>query len=138
MTLGRIGLLLGALILLASGCSEELGPETMPTTRVSGHVRRGATPVRGGWIEFTPSDGTVGKLSVAPIGEDGSFDAPRVAVGRNTITIAHSPSLNHQVEGFFNTKRPIRRDIPDGPSRDMTIDLVEEAMRYRESYGPGR
>lgn len=138
MTSGRIGLLLGGLILLASGCGEELGPESMPTTRVSGHVRQGPAPVRGGWIEFMPSNGTVGKLCVAPIGEDGAFDAQHVAVGRNTITIAHSPSLSHQAEAFFNTKRPIRRDIPDEPSRNMSIDLVEEAVRYREPQAPGR
>ena len=36
----RVGLeLLPALALLALGCSEELGPERMPTAAVSGRVR---------------------------------------------------------------------------------------------------
>ncbi len=62
-------LLLG---LLAPGCSEELGPERFPTTRVAGIVVEGGRPVAGGWIEVIPTDGTVGNIRSARIGTDGS------------------------------------------------------------------
>src|SRR4051794_23364773 len=67
-----------ALFLAVPGCAEELGPERFVTTRVTGIVREGREPVSAGFIEFSPIDGTVGKLTSAPIGRDGRFVAEGV------------------------------------------------------------
>ncbi|HMF35840.1 MAG TPA: hypothetical protein VKF17_04345, partial [Isosphaeraceae bacterium] len=50
----RLSPVLFLLGVLASGCSEELGPERFPTTRVAGVVVEGGRPIAGGWIEFIP------------------------------------------------------------------------------------
>src|SRR5215212_6208285 len=78
---------LAGLSWLGLGCGEELGPEPMPTARVAGRVRIGDRPVRGGWVEFMPVEGTVGRLRSAPLGPDGRFADDRVAVGTNAIRL---------------------------------------------------
>jgi hypothetical protein len=123
---------------LASGCSEELGPVPRETTRVSGRVRQGAQPIRGGWIEFAPIDGTVGNLRSAPIRPDGTFSADGVAVGKNLIGLAGTPDLDRRQRQFFDTLRsPIRRTIPRGPETSLTIDLVQEAVRGQAGPSSG-
>jgi hypothetical protein len=117
---------------LASGCGEELGPVRFRTTRVAGVVREGSRPVRGGWVEFLPVEGTVGNVRSAPIRGDGTFAAEGVAVGRNAIGIAGAPlnpALSHDFHPF---RTPIRRDIPAGLETRLSIDLYEEAFRARE------
>jgi hypothetical protein len=117
---------------LASGCSEELGPVPRETTQVTGVVRQGVEPVRGGWIEFSPIDGTVGNLRSAPIRPDGTFTADGVAVGKNLIGMAAVPGLGRRESQVFDTLgSPIRRTISRGSSSSVTIDLVEEAARGR-------
>ncbi len=122
-------LLLG---LLAPGCSEELGPERFPTTRVAGFVVEGGRPVGGGWIEFIPSRGTVGNMRSARIGRDGSFQTDRVAIGENVIRLVNAPIKTPggaALFGKFNT--PVRRRIPREPDGPLTIDLLDEAVRYQ-------
>ena len=122
-------LLLG---LLAAGCSEELGPERFPTTRVAGIVVEGGRPVAGGWIEFIPTDGTVGNIRSARIGRDGSFQADRVAIGENVIRLVNAPINMPGGEKLFGQfSSPIRRKIPLEPDGPLAIDLLEEAVRYQ-------
>ncbi|HKI20908.1 MAG TPA: hypothetical protein VKA15_23655, partial [Isosphaeraceae bacterium] len=56
-------------------------------TTVRGVVTEGRRPVGGGWIEFVPVDGTIGKLRSARLNADGSFEAKGVAVGVNLVRI---------------------------------------------------
>ncbi|MGZ3301945.1 MAG: hypothetical protein ACXWPK_19000 [Isosphaeraceae bacterium] len=122
-------LLLG---LLAAGCSEELGPERFPTTRVAGIVVEGGRPVAGGWIEFIPTDGTVGNIRSARIGRDGSFQADRVAIGENVIRLVNAPINMPGGEKLFGQfSSPVRRKIPLEPDGPLAIDLLEEAVRYQ-------
>lgn len=129
--LSRMALL--ALLASAPGCGEELGPVPFPTTRVAGRVSEGPQPIRGGWIEFLPVDGTVGDLRSAPIGRDGSFDADKVAIGLNQIGLADAPSGAILAPRFPTFRSPIRRVIPAGQSTPLNIDLVEEAIRRRQA-----
>ena len=146
-------LVLFLLGLLAPGCSEELGPERFPTTRVAGIVVEGGHPIAGGWIEFIPTDGTVGNIRSARIGRGGSFQADRVAIGENVIRLVNAPInmpggeklfgqfsspirrmiLNmpggEKLVGHFSI--PIRRKIPLEPDGPLAIDLLEEAVRYQ-------
>ena len=122
-------LLLG---LLAPGCSEELGPERFPTTRVAGIVVEGGKPVGGGWIEFIPTEGTVGNIRSARIGRGGSFQADRVAIGENVIRLVNAPINMPGGEKLFGQfSSPVRRKIPLEPDGRLAIDLLEEAVRYQ-------
>ena len=118
--------------LLAAGCSEELGPERFPTTRVAGVVVEGGRPIAGGWIEFIPTDGTVGNIRSARIGRDGSFRTDRVAIGENVIRLVNAP-INMPGGGklFGQFSSPVRRKIPLEPDGPLAIDLLEEAVRYQ-------
>jgi hypothetical protein len=120
-----------ALMGLAPGCREELGPVRFPTTRVTGVVREGERPVGGGWIEFLPVDGTVGNLRSAPLRPDGSFEADRVAVGTNQVGLVAAPVGSLLAQRFHPMRSPIRRAIPAGPSTTLTIDLIEEAVHHQ-------
>ncbi len=125
-------LFLFLLLLLAPGCSEELGPERFPTTRVAGIVVEGGKPVGGGWIEFIPTEGTVGNIRSARIGKDGSFQSDRVAIGENVIRLVNAPIKTPggaTLFGQFTT--PVRRRIPPEPAGPLTIDLLDEAVRYQ-------
>ena len=106
------------------GCSEELGPEHMIVTRVQGVVRRGHSPVSGGWIEFFPVEGTVGKLRSARIRNDGSFKAERVPVGLNLIRLANAPLGSRGAERLFGLyTSPSRRTIPANSTLPLVIDV---------------
>jgi hypothetical protein len=118
--------------LLASGCSEELGSERFATTAVSGVVVEGKDPVKGGWIEFMPVEGTVGNLRSARILQDGSFRATRVAVGPNAIRLVNAPiSLRGGPQLFGRYDTPVRRLILAHPEGPLRLDLLEEAVRYQ-------
>ncbi len=123
--------MLAATALLSSGCGEELGPVPMPVTRIKGIVKEGDRPVSGGWIEFTPVDGTVGNLRSARLGADGRFDAEGVAVGKNAIRFVNARigSLGFR-QLFTPYTSPIRRVIAADPPAPLAIDLVEEAVRF--------
>jgi hypothetical protein len=125
------------LAVLGSGCGEELGPERMPVTHVSGVVVEGGNPVGGGWIEFIPVEGTVGNFRSARLCPDGSFEADQVAVGENALRLVNAPIKTPgwaRLFGAFTT--PIRRIIPRQPRQPLKIDLVEELILYQKSHPP--
>ncbi len=106
--------------LIAAGCSEELGPERMPVTRIKGVVREGSRPVSGGWIEFIPVDGTVGNLCSARLGPDGSFDADKVPVGVNLIRLVNAPLTSagrNRIWSEPTSRRSVARSRRGRPSR---------------------
>ena len=124
---------LAALLTLAAGCREELGPVPFATTRVRGQVVEAGRPVAGGWIEFVPVEGTVGNRRSAPLAADGRFEVSGVAVGRNVIGLVNAPirmPLGGQL--FRMPDTPIRRDIARGPVTTLTIDLLTEALRHEK------
>jgi len=126
-----------------SGCARVRGPERMPVAAVSGVVTEGRRPVAGGWIEFIPVDGTIGKLRSARLNADGSFEAKGVAVGVNLVRIVSarigSPAIA-QLVGSFGS--PIRRVVSEEDRQPLAIDLLDETMRFRASLssrpGAGR
>ena len=123
---------LAVLIVWGSGCSEELGPEQMTVTRVTGSVLNNRSPVRGGWIEFVPVDGTVGKLCSAKIREDGTFDAAHVAVGINLIRLANAPLGSNSADRLFGSYHsPIRRVVSARPAEPIVVNIFDEAVRYK-------
>ena len=129
---------------LLTGCSEELGPERLPTTAIRGQVLADARPVAGGWIELIPVEGTVGNPRILPIGPDGSFRDDHTPIGRvalrfERIDLGPNPSFAARAldPGTFRThSTPIRRTIA-GPAEPVRVDLVEEA-RAASRRRPGR
>lgn len=131
------------LLLLATlpvGCAEELGPEPMETTTVAGRVLLGGRPVGECWIEFLPTDGTVGRLRSAPVDAAGRFTADGVARGAVAIRVVGltrpDAGLDPIVSAYLARIRDvylIRRRVEGGP---LTIDLAEEAYLWsrRQRY----
>jgi hypothetical protein len=110
-----------------AGCSEELGPETMPVAHVTGVILEGRRPVSGGWIEFMPHDGTIGNLRSARIHADGTFDTDGVAVGSNVIRLVNAPLASKAARDVFGAyTSPIRRTILARPTEPLVIDLALE------------
>jgi hypothetical protein len=115
-----------------SGCSEELGPVSLPVTRVKGAVTEGGRPLSRGWVEFYPVEGTVGNLRSAPLRSDGSFEADGVAVGRNLIRLV-SAGVRKELAIFSQFQSPIRREIPARLGEPLKIDLIDEAIRFQST-----
>jgi hypothetical protein len=135
---------LAGLSWLVLGCGEELGPELMPTARVAGRVHVGGRPVRGGWVEFLPVEGTVGRLRSAALRPDGRFADDRVAVGTNAIRLV-DPSADVAMPGgrLFQQRYLIRRVLPPQGTAALDIDLQDEVIRVfalqgRRPDGPRR
>lgn len=121
----------------AAGCAEELGPEVMATTSVHGTVKQSDMPVRGGWIEFIPADGTVGDQRSARINPDGSFAADRVPVGPVAIRLMDVtivppfPLEPRAARRTFGSYPPaIRRVIPKQPST-LNLELIDELIAHQ-------
>jgi hypothetical protein len=116
------------------GCGHVLGPEAMPVATVTGVVTEGTRRVGGGWIEFVPVDGTIGKLRSARLKSDGTFEATRVAVGVNLVRFVNarieSPVVARVVGGFSS---PIRRTVSRDDHQAISIDLLEEILRFQAS-----
>jgi len=130
--------LLAPLAGLAAACREELGPERFPTTTVSGKVLEGGQPVGGGWIEFFPVEGTIGKLRSARIRADGTFEARGVAIGTNALRLVHAPiRMPGGARLFGSYATPLRRRISEHPEPPLEIELVEEALRYQAQVARG-
>jgi hypothetical protein len=126
--------------LVSLGCREELGPEPMLTTRVTGKVHLRGLPIGGGWVEFYPADGTVGKMRSAPLRTDGTFVADRVAVGHNAIKLVNPrPPIATLLPGGeeFERSTPILRDVAPDPTALLDIDLLDEYVRYVRERAPG-
>ncbi len=133
----RNWLLAIAAVLPLGGCAEELGPEPMRTTRVRGTVKQLETPVRGGWIEFIPAEGTVGTQRSARIQENGSFEADHVPIGEVAIRLMDitvvepfpiSPKDARRIFGSFPPA--IRKTIPEQPS-ELNLELIQELVSYQ-------
>jgi magnesium transporter len=130
------------------GCSQELGPEKFPTTKVRGSVTIGTRPVVGGFVAIDPAEGTRGNVRVAPIRPDGTFEADGVAVGRvivrvDQIPVESIPTVSGPVPvRLFELKlyrSPIRLTIPGDNSARLPIDLIDEANRvFRGPRGSRR
>lgn len=120
-----------AVCLTASGCSEELGPERIPTTTVSGVVTLAGRPVTQGWVEFQPYDGALGDPTSARIGSDGGFRFPHAPVGKVVVRLYDVPMESRKAIWLLRTAAVIRRETtsPEGPP--MTIDVAEELYRYQ-------
>lgn len=117
--------------MLTAGCAEELGPVPMPVTRVRGLVKEGARRVSGGWIEFLPVEGTIGKPRSARLATDGTFDADGVALGTVAIRLVNVPTETRAYQRIFSAfSSPIRRRVTDPPSGAVVIDLDEEAIQF--------
>jgi hypothetical protein len=120
--------------LLLAGCTQELGPVPMRLTRVQGVVREGKRPVSGGWIEFFPVEGTIGNLRSARLRPDGFFDVDRVPVGPNLIRLVNARIESPGAARLFSAySSPIRRQIPEQPGEPISVDLVEELIRFQTS-----
>jgi hypothetical protein len=127
---------LRGIVLLAAGCREELGPETMQVTHVSGVVRVGE-PARRRRLDRVHPDRRDGRQHAhGPPDADGSFEATRVAVGTNLIGLAHPPITLPGGRLFETFHSPIRRDIPAGPSSRLSLDLLAEFYREQKARGP--
>lgn len=138
--IARMTLLVTLIGSLLSGCTEELSPAPMPTTRVRGHVTEAGQPMSGGWIEFLPTDGTIGVMRSAPLQKDGSFDAEGVPVGQVAIGLVGAPITQAYRDAngrllpgriFFDSLgAKIRRTIPSEGLADLTLELRVEADRW--------
>ncbi len=128
-----VGSILAVCALIAtSGCSEELGPETMPVAQVNGSVTENGRALAQGWVEFFPVDGTIGNLRSSRIHPDGSFQADGVAVGRNLVRLVNADIKTPGLSRVFSSyQSPIRRIIAAEPSGPITIDLVTEAIQIQ-------
>jgi hypothetical protein len=115
-----------------AGCSEELGPETMPVTRVQGRVTEGGRPLSRGWVEFFPVEGTIGNLRSARIETDGAFETDGVAVGQNLVRFVNA-DIRKDLGIFTEFRSPIRRLIPANSAEPLRIDLVDEAIRFQSA-----
>jgi hypothetical protein len=113
------------------GCSNAFHPPAIETTRVSGRVVEGGRPVRGGWIEFAPVDGTVGNMRAGPIGRDGRFIVHGAPVGLTRVGVEGSTvALPNWRFVFGPLGSTIRRRTTAG-SCEVTIDLLDELARAR-------
>jgi hypothetical protein len=107
----------------------------MPVTSVRGRITENGRPVKVGWIEFVPVDGTIGKLRSARVGADGTFQAEKVAVGLNLIRLINLDIGNEDVKMLFEAfHSPIRRTIPAQPAVPVRIELVDEWNLFRKEY----
>ncbi|WP_165073616.1 hypothetical protein [Paludisphaera rhizosphaerae] len=125
--------------LTAAGCSEELGPESIPTTTASGVVTFSNRPMTQGWVELQPYDGALGDPTSARIGPDGSFRFDRAPVGKVVVRLFDVPLEAKGAIWLLRTRSPIRRETqsPEGPP--MRIDIADELYRHQLSQaGAGR
>jgi hypothetical protein len=124
--------------LCLSGCSHVFGPEQMTVTRVTGSVKNNGAPIKRGWIEFVPIDGTVGKICSGKIRADGSFEVAHVPVGMNLIRLANVPLGSAVAEQLFGSYHsPIRRVVREHATEPVVIEVLEERIRYRLSKSQG-
>ncbi|AMV39398.1 hypothetical protein [Planctomyces sp. SH-PL62] len=115
---------------LAGGCVEELGPEAIPTTPVSGVVTLGGKPLGRGWVEFQPLDGTLGDPTSARIHQDGSFQMARAPLGLNVVRLVDAPIEIPGAIQLLRNASPIRRTTLSPPGPPIRIDVLEELVRF--------
>lgn len=118
--------------LALAGCAEELGPEIIPHTSASGVVLNSGRPLDRGWVELQPLDGTLGDLTSGRIRPDGTFHIARAPVGKVGIRLIDVPLESAGAYWIFRNNTPIRRTTQSPPGPPMTIEVVEELMRYQK------
>lgn len=118
--------------LALAGCSEEWGPEVIPHTTAEGVVLVSGRPADRGWVEILPIDGTLGDLTSARLKPDGSFRFDRAPVGEVAIRLVDVPLGASTPLWVFRNNSPIRRTTQSPPGPPMTIEMVEELIRYRK------
>ena len=121
--------------LLAAGCSEELGPEAIPSTVAEGVVTFSGKPLDRGWVEFHPIDGTLGTPTSARIGPDGTFRTSRAPVGLNAVRLIDVPIDLPAAVWLFRNVSPIRRTTQSPPGPPLKIDALEEYVLHRTRTG---
>jgi hypothetical protein len=122
------------------GCSHVFGPEQMTVTRVTGYIKNNGAPVKRGWIEFVPIDGTVGKTCSGKIRTDGSFEVAHAPVGINLIRLANAPLGSAGAERLFGSYHSsIRRVVREHATEPVVIEIIDESLRYqlKKSAGAG-
>jgi hypothetical protein len=122
-----ISLRIFSLISIA-GCAEELGPVVSKTATVEGRITVAGRPVVGGFVEFLPIEGAIGKLRSAQIRSDGSFKADRVAVGKNGIRVIGFKPYDPRFH-VLTQKHLIHRPVSERGMAGMRIDLLVELSR---------
>ncbi|WP_337176998.1 hypothetical protein [Paludisphaera sp.] len=127
-----------AACLAFTGCAEELGPEVIPRTTAEGVVLISGRPVDRGWVELQPIDGTLGDITSARLRPDGSFRFDRAPVGEVAIRLVDVPLGSTGAYWIFRNNSPIRRSTQTPPGPPITIEIVEELMRYQEMRGGSR
>ncbi|MDG3003038.1 hypothetical protein [Paludisphaera mucosa] len=124
--------------LIFAGCSEELGPERIPTTTISGVVVAAGKPLGRGWIEVQPLDGSLGDPGSARLGPDGTFRIDRAPVGKLVVRLLNIPIDLPYAIWLFRNSSPIRLDTQSAPGSPRTIDVMEELYRHRKKMEPAR
>jgi hypothetical protein len=115
------------LIVLVSGCFEAWHGPAREEMVVEGVVRMGEVPIQGGWVEFNPMDGAVGRVRSAPIGPDGRFRATGMARGYHAVRIVYPPAFPPVNRLFQSFRTPIRLNL-DGKA-PLEIDLSRPIRR---------
>lgn len=119
-------------LLILPGCAEELGPEAIPRTSATGVVLLSGRPVERGWVELQPVDGTLGDIVSTRLRPDGTFRFDRAPVGEVCIRLIDVPLGSTGAYWVFRNNSPIRRTTQSPPGPPMTIEVVEELMRYQK------
>lgn len=128
----------GLACLAACGCSEELGPEVIPSTTASGVVLASGRPVSRGWVELHPVDGTLGVITTARIGPDGRFRFDRAPVGEVVVRLSGAPLGDRNLIPLLRSITPIRRRTTSPEGAPMTIDVDREILRDQVTRGARR
>ena len=128
--------LLGALA--AVGCGTASGPAFPELAPVKGVVKRGAAPVAGGVVKFTPDPDTAEFLVNAEVGTDGAFTLstvrttdktgerkPGAAAGKYAVT--YFPPAGDQTTGGVPT--PVNlppMTVPKEGHAALTLELPKK------------
>ena len=115
--------LLGLAGMTAPGCSEELGPEHFPTTRVAGESGRGRAPRRRRLDRVHAGRRHRRQAPVRPDRQDGAFRADRIAIGENVIQTGQRIDRSSRRSAALRTVPLLRRKIPAQPDVPLTIDV---------------
>lgn len=105
-------LLLPALALLAAGCGGESQPPFPDLQPVTGAVRQGGRPVKGGAVRFAPDPDNPAFTVNGPVGDDGRFTLSTVrTTDRNGERKPGAPAGQYRV-----TYLPPAGDQTTGPA----------------------
>jgi hypothetical protein len=127
-------LLVLVVLILVPGCEPIFGPPQTRVASFSGRVLWHGQPISRGWLEISPTEGTLGHLRSARLEPDGTFRAERVPVGTVAIRIVGMPMLRSRdraEDRFLLDIRQvslIRRTVPPAGLASCLIELDREAL----------